>query len=156
MPVLRVHPTGEIEDGTTEGYIFRSQRHRRLPIHFKTIVPLAETFENPRYIRIKDEFSQPIAGNEIHDCKVIVDKNVFLITAYWKEDGQRNMAVESVGKGLRWKGEIAVVQVGKFTPFYKHPKNPSSVNKAIARFVTEFTFCTALSKPCPTHVDMDD
>jgi hypothetical protein len=43
------------------------------------------------------------------------------------------MAVESVGKGLRWKGEIAVVQVGKFTPFYKRPKSPSSVNKAIAR-----------------------
>lgn len=117
-----------------EGYIFSSKRHRRFPVVFGTVVPVAETFENPRYIRIEDRFSHPIPGNDIHDCKVVVDKNIFLITAYWKEDDHRNMAVESAGKGLRWKGEIAVVQVGRLTPFYKRPKNPSSVNKAVARF----------------------
>lgn len=150
MAILRAHPTGQIvschigpkqhsplttskEDGITEGYIFRSQRSRRVPISFGAIIPLVETFENPRYIRIEDQFSQPVAGNEIHDCKVVADGKVFFITAYWKEDGHKNMAVESAGRGLRWKGEIAVVQVGKLTPFYKRLRNPSSVNKAVAR-----------------------
>jgi hypothetical protein len=161
--------------GTTRGYIFSPQRSRRLPVDFKTIVPVAETFENPRYIRIEDRFSQPTAGRVIYDCKVVVDKNVFLITAYWKEDGHRNRAVESAGKGLRWKGEIAVVQVGRLKPFYKRPKDPSSVNKAVARFVllswtcmlylthfflsrfvTEFNLSMAVSKPCPTYINMDD
>lgn len=143
---------------------------------FKAIVPLAETFENPRYIRIEDRFSQPTVGNEIHDCKVVIDKNVFLITAYWKESDHRNMAVETAGKGLRWRGEIAVVQVGRIKPFYKRPKNPHCVNKAVARFVfplsshtwllflthfplrfvTEFNLSVAVSKPCPTYIDMDD
>ena len=153
MAILRVHPTGQTVShqllivkrpfslttsktaGKTRGYIFSSQRSRRHPIEFKTIVPVAESFENPRYIRIEDRFSQPTTGNEIHDCKVVVDKDVFLITAYWKEDSHRNRAVEAAGKGLRWRGEIAVVQVGRLTPFYKHPKSPSSVNKAVARFV---------------------
>jgi hypothetical protein len=121
--------------GTTRGYVFSLQRSRRLPVVFKTIVPVTETFENPRYVRVEDRFSQPIAGKEIHDCKVVVDKNVFLVTAYWKEDSHRNRAVETAGKGLRWRGEIAVVQVGRLTPFYKRPKNPSSVNKAVARSV---------------------
>ena len=152
MAILRVYPTGEIVsrcieskgcalmttskgDGTTAGYLFNPQRSRRIPIIFKATVPAAETFKNPRYICIEDRFSQPIAGNEIYDCKVVVDKKIFLITAYWKEDDHRNMAIESVGKGLRWKGEIAVVQVGKVLPFYKQPKDPSFVNRAVARCV---------------------
>lgn len=152
MAVLRAHPTGQTVShqssthkdlslttskaaGTTRGYIFSLHRSRRRPVVFRTIVPVAETIENPRYIRIEDRFAQPTAGNEIHDCKVVVDKNVFLITAYWKEGDHRNRAVETAGKGLRWRGEIAVVQVGRLTPFYKRPKNPSCVNKAVARFV---------------------
>lgn len=122
-------------DGSTGGYIFRSDRLCRLPVDFKAIVPAAETFENPRYIRIEDEFSHQIAGGDIHDCRVVVDKKVFFITAYWKEDGNRNLAVESIGRGLRWKGEIAIVQVGKFKPFYRRLKDPSSANKAVARCV---------------------
>lgn len=121
--------------GTTRGYIFSSQRSRRLPVVFKTIVPVNKTIERPRYIRVEDRFSQPIDGNEIHDCWVVVNKNSFLVTAYWKEDHHRNRAVEAVGKGLRWRGEIAVVQVRKIKPFYKRPKNPSSINKAVARSV---------------------
>lgn len=121
--------------GTTRGYIFSSKRSRRLPVIFKTIAPVAETFENPRYVRIEEKFSQPTAGREIHDCKVVVGGNIFLITAYWEEDDHKNRAVGSAGKGLIWRGEVAVVQVGRLKPFYKRPKNPSSVNKAVARFV---------------------
>lgn len=142
---------------------------------FKTIVPVAETFENPRYIWIEDRFSQPTVGSDLHDCKVVVDGNVFLITAYWKEGKHKNRAVETAGKGLMWRGEIAVVQVGRLRPFYKRPKNPSCVNKAVARFVflssyiwllllltfpprfvTEFNLSVAVSKPYPTYIDVDD
>lgn len=104
-----------------------------------------------------------------------MDKSVFLITAYWKNETNRNESVSSACGGLVWKGEIAVVQIGTLVPFYKRPKNPSSVNRAVARFVfqcstcvavsdpgflsrfiTEFSHSMAVAQPYPAYINMDD
>lgn len=133
--------------GTVKGYIFSSLRSRRRPVSFKAVVPKKETFENPRYVRVEDRFTQQTAPGELHDCRVVMDKSIFLITAYWKNEANRNDSVSSACGGLVWKGEIAVVQVGRLVPFYKRPKNPSSVNRAVARFVIQFSICVAVSNP---------
>ena len=97
------------------------------------MVPQDEGFENPRYIKVEQKFSKKVKLSHIHDCIVVVGRDAFLISGYWEEGDSPNRAVEAACPGLEWRGEIAVVQVGRFVTFYKQVKNPSLVNRAVSK-----------------------
>jgi len=69
----------------------------------------------------------------VHDCRVIVGRDVFLIVAHWLPDAIPNLALKAACGGLEWKGELSIVQIGRYVPFYKRFKTPSAVNTAISR-----------------------
>lgn len=100
---------------------------------FTSIVPQDESFDNPRYIKVEQKFSKKIGPSRIHDCTVVVGHDVFLVSAYWEAGDGPNRAVEAACPGLEWRGEIAVVQAGRFVTFYKRMKNPSVVNKVVSK-----------------------
>jgi hypothetical protein len=102
-------------------------------VSFTSIVPQNETFQNPRYINVEQKFSKKVKPSRIHDCTVVVGHDVFLVSAYWEAESSPNRAVEAVCSGLEWRGEIAVVQAGRFVTFYKRVKTPSIVNKVVSK-----------------------
>lgn len=104
------------------------------------MVPQDEGFQNPQYIKVEQKFSKKVKLGRIHDCIVTVGRETFLVTAYWEEEDGPNRAVEAVCPGLEWRGEIAVVQAGRFVTFYKRVRTPSVVNKVVSKWVILFVF----------------
>lgn len=99
------------------------------------MVPRGEGFDNPQYIKIEEKFSKKVKSNRMHDCTVVAGRDVFLVSAYWEGDAGPNRAVEAACPGLEWRGEIAVVQAGRFVTFYKKFQNPSAVSKVVSKWV---------------------
>lgn len=151
MPRLQRKPKGPVVSGTAfqvsyistylntktpgvvGGFIFRSLRPRPVRVSFHSIVPREEGFENPRYVKFEQKFSKKINQSRIHECTVVVGRGVFLVSAYWEDKDNPNSAVEVACPGLEWRGEIAVVQAGRFVTFYKDIKNLSVARKAVSK-----------------------
>lgn len=99
------------------------------------MVPQDEGFENPQYIKVEQKFSKKVKLSRIHDCTVIIGRDIFLVSAYWEEEGSPNRAVEATCPGLEWRGEIAIVQAGRFVTFYKRVRNTSAISKVVSKWV---------------------
>lgn len=82
---------------------------------------------------MEETFSTNPAPGDVHDCRVTVGRDVFLIVANWSPDSIPNLALKATCGGLEWKGELSIVQMGTFVPYYKRFKTPSAVNAAISR-----------------------
>lgn len=99
------------------------------------MIPQNENPKNPQYIKVEDGFSKKVRLSSIHDCVVTVGRDTFLVSAYWKGEDAPNRAVEAACPGLEWRGEIAVVQAGRFVTFYKQVKRLSVANRAVSKWV---------------------
>ena len=124
--------------GTAHGYLFSSRRTRRTPVKFTTVSPLVEKSVKGRNhlehcIKMEEVFLMAPPPGDVHDCRVVVGRNVFLIVAYWSPDTTHNLALKTACGGLEWRGELSIVQMGTHVPFYKRCKTPSAVNAAISR-----------------------
>ena len=82
---------------------------------------------------MEEVFSIAPSPRDVHDCRVVVGRDVFLIVAHWLPNAIHNLALKTACGGLEWKGELSIVQIGKFVPFYKRFKTPSAVNTAVSR-----------------------
>lgn len=129
--------------GTVQGVVFKTFGPRPMMVSFPSMIPQAESFKKPRYVKTEQRFSKKVRSNHIHDCTVVVGRETFLVSAYWDAEVGPNRAVESACPGLDWRGEVAVVQMGRFVTFYKQIKSPSSVNKAVSKWVVRFMLLQA-------------
>jgi hypothetical protein len=102
-------------------------------VAFASVVPQDEGFENPRYVKVEQSFSKKVKASRIHDCIVVVGRDIFLLSAYWEENDKPNTAVQAACPGLEWCGEIGIVQAGRFVTFYKDVKNLSVASKAVSK-----------------------
>lgn len=121
--------------GVVGGFLFGRVHPRPRRVSFASLVPRGEGFDNPQYIKIEEKFSKKVKSNRMHDCTVVAGRDVFLVSAYWEGDAGPNRAVEAACPGLEWRGEIAVVQAGRFVTFYKKFQNPSAVSKVVSKWV---------------------
>ena len=119
--------------GVVRGFVFGPVRPCPTPVSFTSIVPQHETFEQPRYIEVEHKFAKKVVLSRIHDCAVTIGRDVFIVSAYWEGADSPNRAVEAACPGLEWRGEIAVVQAGRFVTYYKRVRNPSVVNKVVSK-----------------------
>ena len=101
------------------------------------MVPHKEGYKNPRYIKFEEAFAKVVEPQEVHDCYVSVGKDRFLVAAYWAETEDPNPAVKMACGGLEWRGELAVVQAGRFVTFYKRIRHTSAVKKVVAKYVSQ-------------------
>ena len=99
------------------------------------MIPRKESYKNPQYLKIEEAFAKTVDPQEIHDCRVSVGKDRFLVTAYWNGTEAPNAAVKKASGGLDWRGEIAVVQTGQVVVFYKQICHTSAVKKVLAKYV---------------------
>lgn len=105
-------------------------------MHFVTITP--KSAKAPRdnlepCIKMEDFFLTRPSPGDVHDCRVTVGRDVFLIVAHWSSDATPNLALKATCGGLEWRGDLSVVQMGTHVPYYKRCKTPSAVNTAISR-----------------------
>ncbi|KAF9778449.1 hypothetical protein BJ322DRAFT_1018105 [Thelephora terrestris] len=149
---LRQKPNGRTKRGSIKGYLFTPLLIRRALISFESMVPRNEGYKNPQYLKIEAAFAKTVEPEDVHDCMVSVGKDRFLVTAYWAGTEDPNPAVEMVCGGLEWRGEIAVVQVGRVVTFYKRVRRTTAVKKVVAKFVTEFMRCMVVGDPFPTSL----
>jgi hypothetical protein len=122
--------------GTAHGYLFSSRRTRRTPVKFTTVIPLVKKSvrDNLEHcIKMEEVFSSAPSPGDVHDCRVVVGRNIFLIAAHWSPNAIPNLALKTTCGGLEWSGELSIVQMGTHVPFYKRCKTPSAVNAAISR-----------------------
>ena len=154
--------------GVIWDFVFRTSRPCPVAVLFTSIVPQAEGFENPQYVKTEERFSKKVKSSHTYDCIMVVSPETFLVTAFLDAQVGSNWAVESVCPGLDWKGEITVVQVGRFVTFFKQVKNTSVMNRAVSswvirfvalkpeltsfRFISEYKYCVAVGDPLPTNL----
>ena len=122
--------------GLAHGYLFPSRKPRRIPIKFTTVAPLVKNNLHRRLehcVNMEDTFSTIPPPGEVHDCRVVVGCDIFLIVAHWSPNATPNLALKTTCGGLEWKGELSIVQIGKYVPFYRCFKTPSAVNAAVSR-----------------------
>lgn len=119
--------------GVIHGLVFGPARPRPTLVSFVSLIPQGECFENPQYIKVEEKFSKKVRPSRIHDCTVVIGRDVFVVSAYWEEGGSPNRAVEAACPGLEWRGEIAVVQAGRFVTFYKRVRNTSAISKVVSK-----------------------
>ncbi|KAF9786228.1 hypothetical protein BJ322DRAFT_1190856 [Thelephora terrestris] len=152
MPRLQRKPKGPATPGVVGGFVFGSVYARPRRVSFTSVVPQGEGFDNPQYIKVEEKFSKKVRQSRIHDCIVFAGRDIFLVSTYWEGEGALNRAVEAACPGLEWRGEIAVVQAGRFVTFYKRFQNSSAVSKVVSKFISEYKYCVTVGDPLPTNI----
>jgi hypothetical protein len=99
-----------------------------------TLVPDDECFSNPRYIAVEECFNIPRPSVQIHDCRVMVGVDMYLVTGYWDRYGFKNRSIKAA-IGVVWKGEITVVKAGRYIPYQKRVSRPREANLAVKKCV---------------------
>jgi len=92
--------------GTVEAYHFQSLRHRKKVIRLNTLVPDDETFSNPRYVDVEERFDIPRRSAKVHDCRVMIGADIYLVTGYWYRQSAINRADPSqTSAGGHWAND---------------------------------------------------
>ncbi|KAF9783284.1 hypothetical protein BJ322DRAFT_1021990 [Thelephora terrestris] len=151
MPVLRKRPVGPTSRGTIEAYHYQQLRHRKKIVRLNTIVPAVETLSNPRYVNVEELFDTPRRSVKIHDCRVVVGADMYLVTGYWYRYCDINRSVKT-STGLTWRGELTVIKTGRFIPYLKRVSRPYQADIAAAKFIRKHKLFSGTRKRFPTMI----
>jgi hypothetical protein len=105
-----------------EGYHFQPSRSTKKTVKILARVPGNESLSNPRYLAVEYNFRRSRTSLAIHDCRIAIGKDMYLVTAYWDPKSVLNRSVFT-GTGEIWKGEIVVTCPGRYIPYNKRVKN---------------------------------
>lgn len=156
MPLIRQRPAGRtvrcpqashnqlIVDtkkarSTIEAYHFQSLLHRKKIVLLNTLVPYEETSLNPRYVNVEERFTIPRRSVKVHDCRIILGRDMYLVTGYWYRYSDINRSVMTA-TGLAWRGELVVVRTGRIIPYLRRVSHPHQVDIATKKCVIQTPF----------------
>ena len=154
-----------------EAYHYRPLSHCKKVVRLEALVPDGETLSNPRYIDVEDCLDIPRRSIKVHDCRVVIGANMYLVTGYWYRYSDVNRSVKTA-TGLTWKGEIVVVKAGRSIPYLKRVKHTRQADIAMSkyvvprslvgrigcslevtpRFILKFKLCLSVKKRFPTMI----
>lgn len=134
--------------GAIEAYHFQSLRHRKKVVRLNTLVPNDETLSNPRYVNVEEHFDFPRRSAKVHDCRVVIGTDMYLVTGYWYRHSSINRSVKTA-TGLTWRGELVVIKAGRFVPYLKRINRPHQADiaamKCVSRTYLPFSHCSVLT-----------
>lgn len=122
----------------TEGYHFGPLWSRRKVVRFDTDIPINETPTNLRYVDMKSNFSLTGTSLSVHESRVQIAGDMFLVSGFWDPKAGINRSIFAVTK-IIWKGEISVICAGQYIPYRKRMKGGSKADLAVKRCVNSFT-----------------
>jgi len=121
-----------------EGYHFGPLWSRRKVVRFDTDVPINESPGNIRYVDMKNKYSRTGTSLSVHESRVHIGQDMFLVSGYWDPKADVNRSVFAVMK-IIWRGELSVVCAGRYVPYYKRMKYGQKAELAVKRWVESFT-----------------
>jgi hypothetical protein len=106
-------------------------------VRFNTDVPVNESPTNLRYVDMKSKFNRTGTSLSVHESRVYIGGDMFLVSGYWDPKADVNRSVFAVTK-IVWKGEISVVHAGRYIPYSKRMKDGRKADAAVRRYVNSF------------------
>ena len=130
--------------GTVSGYLWGRRPCRTIAHNFDAESSLHENTIYPPYVDVEGAFFQPNAPQvEVFDTLVRVAGHTLLISAYFDTRLDPNPNLRRDFPHIPWRGEIAVLFVGKRKPFVRRAPPDLVVRSAVARWVF-FKFVVSL------------
>ena len=117
-----------------EGYHFGPLWSRRKVVRFDTDVPINESPCNLRYVDMKSKYSRTGTSLTVHESRVHIGQDMFLVSGYWDPKAEVNRSVLAVMK-IVWRGEISVIRAGRYIPYTKYMKDGQKAELAVKRYV---------------------
>lgn len=108
-----------------------------------TFVPDEETSSNPRYVNVEERFAISRRSVKVHDCRIILGVDMYLVTGYWYRYSDVNRSVMTA-TGLAWRGELVVVKAGSIIPYLKRVSHPRKADIAAKKCVIFTLFSSAM------------
>ena len=121
---------------TVTGYLWGTWPHRRIIHTFRAISPLRGNIIDPPYVDIEDAFFLPRAlPPEVFDTLIHIAGYKILVTGYLKLHNRSfpNPNLQRDFPLIPWKGEIAVLFIGKRKPYISRAPPKSLLRFAIAQ-----------------------
>ena len=118
------------------GYLWGTWPHRRIVRTFHAILPRRGEIFNPPYVDIEDAFFLPRASPpEVFDTLICIAGYKILVTGYLNLNNRSfpNPNLQRDFPLIPWKGEIAVLFIGKRKPYVSRAPPRSLLRFAIAQ-----------------------
>ena len=117
------------------GYLWGRWPRQTIAYHFNTELPVhARCIINPPYVDIEDAFFlSDTAQPEVFDTLMRIDGHTLLVSSYFDAGLGPNTNLKRDFPHITWRGEIAVLFVGKRKPFVKWAPPDLVVRSAIAQ-----------------------
>ena len=120
-----------------EGYHFGPLWARPRIVRFNVDTPFNESPSNLHYVDMKSRYSRTATSLSIHESRVHIGRDMFLISGYWDPKADVNWSVLAIMK-IIWRGELSVVHAGRYVPYYKRMKDGRKADLAVKRYAHSF------------------
>jgi len=86
---------------------------------------------------MKSKFSRTGTSLSVHESRVHIGEDMFLVSGYWDPKADVNRSIFAVTK-IIWKGEISVIRAGRYIPYSKRMRDGRKADLAVKRYVDSF------------------
>ncbi|KAF8271543.1 hypothetical protein EI94DRAFT_1698088 [Lactarius quietus] len=131
--------------------------NRRIAQTFLVISPLHGDIVDLPYINVEDDFFLPCASPpEVFDTLMCVAGYKILVTGYFNRRSFPNPNLQRNFPLIPWKGEIAVLFIGKCKPYVSRAPPRSLLHFAIALYMRICITYVEAGHPFPSHIESDN
>ncbi|KAF8263913.1 hypothetical protein EI94DRAFT_1703640 [Lactarius quietus] len=139
------------------GYLWGKWPNQHIAQTFLVISPLRGDIVDLPYIKVKDDFFLPRASPpEVFDTLMRVAGYKILVTGYFDRHSFPNLNLQRNFPLIPWKGEIAVLFIGKCKPYVSRAVPRSLLRFAIALYMRICITYVEAGHPFPSHIESDD
>ncbi|KAI9430652.1 hypothetical protein H4582DRAFT_2063553 [Lactarius indigo] len=135
------------------GYVWQRWPRRRITSTFVTVSPLRGHLIDTPYVNIEREFFLPgVSPPEVYDTLVQVSCYKLLVTGYLNGSLGPNPNLQRDFPLIPWKGEIAVLFIGKRKPYISRAPPQSLVRFAITQYMEVCIAHAEVGSPFPSYI----
>jgi len=120
--------------GSVAGCLWQRAPRRNVVHAFDADIPMRASTIHPPYVNVEGSFSMPtLAPPEVFDTLIQVHGHTLLVLGYFDERLEKNPNLKRDFPFIPWRGEIAVLFVGKRKHFLNRGPPGSIIHLAITQ-----------------------
>ncbi|KAI0268924.1 hypothetical protein BGY98DRAFT_1180293 [Russula aff. rugulosa BPL654] len=121
--------------GKVAGFLWQQAPRRKVRYEFKADLPVHNNSIQPPYIDVEWSFALPVPVAEVCDTLIKISGHTLLVTSYFDARLEPNPNLGRDFPLIPWRGEIAVLFIGKRRHFLARGPPESIVQKALAIYM---------------------
>ena len=126
--------TTQTRRGSVTGCLWQRVPRRNVVHAFDADIPMQATTIHPPYVDVEGSFSMPtVAPPEVFDTIIQLPGHKLLVSGYFDHRLEQNVNLKRDFPFITWRGEIAVLFVGKRKHFLNRGPPGSIIHLAIAQ-----------------------